>query len=178
MMVPIVSKKSESMTEKIASSAVTVPRRVKKPKSIRPNVEKSGACTSAWGSWAAPGVANPFQPASTPLRTMATTVVTTIPIRSAPRTRRASSTAVRTKPTRNTTIGRPVSVPRPTGNGPAAGLTTKPDVKNPMKAMKSPMPMPIARLSPIGTAVIIASRKRVRTRIVMARPSHSTTVIA
>jgi len=33
-------------------------------------------------------------------------------------------------------------------------------------------------LSPIGTAVIIASRKRVRTRIVMARPSHSTTVIA
>ena len=48
MMVPIVSKKSESMTEKIASSAVTVPRRVKKPKSIRPNVEKSGVTKKAY----------------------------------------------------------------------------------------------------------------------------------
>src|SRR2546428_604480 len=178
MMVPIVSKKSESMTEKMASSAVTVPRRANKPKSSRPKVEKSGACTSAWGSWAAPGVAKPFQPAKSPLSAMATSVVTMMPISSAPRTRLARSTAVRMNPSRNTTMGKPFSTPRPTGNGPAAGLTTKPDVKNPIKAMKSPMPTPIARLSPIGTAVIIASRKRVSTSTVMATPSQNTTVIA
>ncbi len=42
MIVPIVSKKSLSMIEKITSAAVTVPSFVKNPKSSRPKVERSG----------------------------------------------------------------------------------------------------------------------------------------
>jgi hypothetical protein len=47
-----------------------------------------------------------------------------------------------------------------------------------MKAMKRPMPTLIARLSAIGTASIIASRKRVSTSTVMTSPSRNTTVMA
>jgi len=47
-----------------------------------------------------------------------------------------------------------------------------------MKAMKRPMPTLIERLSPIGTASITASRKRVSTSTVMTSPSRNTTVIA
>ena len=53
-------------------------------KSRRPKVEKSGAWTMPAGSWAAPGVVKPFPPAKARLRTMAITVVATIPRRSAP----------------------------------------------------------------------------------------------
>src|SRR5262249_5303441 len=149
MTVPIVSKKSESMTEKIASSAVTVPRRVKNPKSIRPNVEKSGACTSAWGSWAAPGVANPFQPASTPLRTTATTVVTTIPIRSAPRTRRGRQAprADEHKPATNHDAGTHRRAPEPAGKRRRRGLDPQPGGKKSKEGEKDPSP-PAAR--PLG----------------------------
>ncbi len=88
------------------------------------------------------------------------------------------SHAVRTKPIRKTVIGRPRNVPSPTGSGPAAGLITSPEVKKPMNAMKRPMPTLIARLSPIGTASMSASRKRVSTSTVMMAPSRNTTVIA
>jgi hypothetical protein len=47
-----------------------------------------------------------------------------------------------------------------------------------MKAMKSPMPTPMARLSASGTASIIAWRKRVSTSTVMITPSKNTIVIA
>ena len=51
MTVPIVSKKSDSMIEKIVSSAVTAARRVKTSKlSPRPMVEKSGHATIAFSS--------------------------------------------------------------------------------------------------------------------------------
>src|SRR5207248_1047823 len=52
------------------------------------------------------------------------------------------------------------------------------EVTQPMKAMNRPIPTLIARLRPIGTASITASRKRVRTSTVMATPSRNTTVIA
>ena len=101
-----------------------------------------------------------------------------MPSSSAPRTRRAISQAESRKPTRNTTLGSPPSEPSPTGSGPAAGFTTKPAVKKPMKAMKRPMPTLIARLRPIGTASSMASRKRVRTSSVMTAPSRATIVMA
>ena len=178
MIVPIVSKKSLSMIEKVASTAVITPRCLTKPKSRRPKVEKSGSWTSVAGSCAAPGVGKPFQPAKTPFSAMPRSVVSRIPSRSAPRTRRAMSQAVRRKPTRKTMLGSPPRDPSPTGNGPVAGFTTKPAVKKPMKAMKRPIPTPIARLSPSGTASIAVSRKRVSTRSVIASPSRKTTVIA
>src|SRR5256885_11097373 len=74
MIVPMVSKKSLSMIEKVTSTAVTTPSRASTPKSRRPKVEKSGACTSACGSVAAPGVGKPLKPARAPLRAIASTV--------------------------------------------------------------------------------------------------------
>ncbi len=178
MIVPIVSKKSLSMIENVTRTAVTTPSFATRPKSRRPNVERSGGCTIAAGIRAAPGVGKPFQSATAPFRMIATSVVSTIPSRSAPRTRRAISHAVRTKPTRNTRMGRPRMDPSATGSGPDGGFTTKPEVKKPMNAMNRPIPTPIARLSPIGTASITASRNRVSTSSVMATPSRNTTVIA
>ena len=178
MIVPIVSKKSLSMIEKITRLAVTAPSLAKSPKSRRPKVDKSGAWTMAAGIRPAPGVANPWPAAKTSLSTIAITVVARMPISSAPRVRRAMSHAERMKPMRKTVIGKPRSVPSATGNGPAAGLTTRPEVKKPMNAMKRPMPTLIARLSPIGTASMSASRKRVSTSMVMTAPSRNTTVIA
>ena len=105
-------------------------------------------------------------------------VVPRIPSSSAPRVRRAISHAVNRKPITNTEIGSPRSGPRPTGSGPVAGLITRPEVKNPMKAMKRPIPTLIARLSPIGTASMSAWRKRVSTSTVMTAPSRTMTVIA
>ena len=55
MIVPIVSKKSLSMMEKVTSTVATTPSRATTPKSSRPKVEKSGHCTTAVGSVAAPG---------------------------------------------------------------------------------------------------------------------------
>ena len=176
--VPIVSKKSLSMIEKVARAAVTTPSLPTNPKSSRPKVEKSGARTMAVGRRAAPGVAKPCQPAKRPLAAIARTVVRTMPSSSAPGTRRAMNQAVRTKPQRKTRIGRPRNSPKPTGRGLEAGFTTKPDVKNPMKAMKSPIPTPIARLRPSGTASSTASRNRVSTRRVMTSPSTKMTVMA
>ena len=128
-MVPIVSKKSLSMIENVTRTAATTPSRATTPRSSRPKVEKSGHCTRAVGTVAAPGVGNPFHSATTPLRTMASTVVPTIPMSRAPRTRRAMSQAVRRKPTTNTTAGGVSNVPRPTGSGLLSGLTTKPAVR-------------------------------------------------
>src|SRR5438094_919740 len=119
MIVPIVSKKSLSMIENVTRTAVSTPSLTTKLKSTRPNVEKSGACTIAWGSRAAPGVGNAWPPAKTSLSTIAITVVPRMPRSRAPRVRRAMSHAVRKNPTRKTTIGSPFSVPRPTGSGPA-----------------------------------------------------------
>src|SRR5437016_8761646 len=61
MIVPIVSKKSLSMIENVTRTAVTTPSFATRPKSRRPNVERSGGCTIAVGIRAAPGVGKPFQ---------------------------------------------------------------------------------------------------------------------
>ena len=54
--VPMVSKKSESISEKIVTSAVMSPRRTKTEKSKpAPRLEKSGSATSAAGHTAWPG---------------------------------------------------------------------------------------------------------------------------
>src|SRR2546427_4294632 len=71
MIVPIVSKKSLSMIEKVTRTAVTTPSRATRPKSRRPTVERSGGSTIAAGIRAAPGVENPCQEARAPFRTIA-----------------------------------------------------------------------------------------------------------
>src|SRR5207247_1891717 len=73
----------------------TTRARAKSPTRSRPNVLKSGTAISVVGICAAPGVGNPFPPATSVLSTTAITVVATMPIRSAPRTRRAISHADR-----------------------------------------------------------------------------------
>jgi len=55
----MVSKKSLSMIEKVTSTAVTTPSGRARRSPGAPKVEKSGACTSACGSVAAPGVGKP-----------------------------------------------------------------------------------------------------------------------
>jgi hypothetical protein len=48
----------------------------------------------------------------------------------------------------------------------------------PMKAIKSPMPTAMANFIESGTAFSTASRKLVRTRIVISSPSATTAAIA
>jgi hypothetical protein len=110
------------------------------------------------------------------LTTTATAVVSRIPYSRAPRTRRASIHPVSKKPTTNTATGRVWSFPRV--RAVASPLATNPPFTNPMMAMNSPIPTPMARLRDRGMASITASRKRVRTNSRITSPSRRITDMA
>ncbi len=116
--------------------------------------------------------------------TIANTVVTTMPTRIAPRVRRATSTAVSSRPTTKTTVGQPCSWPAgPSCSGtvvPAASgmRRTKPASTSPMSAMNRPMPTLIAVLSCIGIALKTAVRSPTSTSSAMTKPSSTTSPIA
>ncbi len=66
------------------------------------------------------------------------------------------------------------------GGGANSGVTPTimPPSQKPMNRMKRPMPTPIARFRPSGTAFMIASRRPTTTSRVMMRPSITITPIA
>ena len=136
--VPTVSKKSDSMIEKIASPAPRSPRRTK-ASTLRPapSVPKSGQATSWVGTTATPGVVHTPPPRAA-LTTIASTVVPTIPSSSAARTPRARSRSVRRSPATATATFALVRAPSVTGM-PWPGRTSPPFTR-PMKRMKRPMP--------------------------------------
>ena len=89
----------------------------------------------------------------------------------APRQPRVSMMIVMTRPKIVTATGTPMKSPRVTGV-PLPALTMPPST-SPMNRMKKPMPTTIAFLSSSGMALKMASRKPVRTRIVIATPSRT-----
>ncbi|SCG08492.1 hypothetical protein GA0115260_109322 [Streptomyces sp. MnatMP-M27] len=115
---------------------------------------------------------------------MATTVMVTMPIRIAPRVLRTIRMNVSARPTTNTSTGQPWSrpaTPRPRGTVVCAesGLRlTKPESTRPIRAMKSPMPIAIARRNPDGIASITRCRSPEATRIISTRPASTTMPIA
>ena len=174
--VPTVSKKSESMIEKIASAA---PRRPSRTKTSRltpaPSVEKSGQATTDDGTTATPGVVHTAPPRSA-LTAIARSVVPRIPSRSAARTPRARRRSVRSSPTTATATFALVKAPSVTGM-PWPGRTIPPFTR-PMKRMKRPIPTEMARLSASGMAFSTASRTPISTRTVMSTPSQKITPMA
>ena len=113
--------------------------------------------------------------------TIATTVVMTMPSRIAPRVRRATSTAVSSRPKTNTSVGQPRSsppTPSCTGTGPTSVRRTKPASTRPISAMNRPMPTLIAVFSCIGIALKTAVRRPASTRTAMTMPSSTTRPIA
>ncbi len=178
MTVPIVSKKSLSMIAKMVRTAVTNPSFAKiwngswRP---RPRVEKLGVATRLlrFTGW-------------TP-RIIAMIVVAKMLMISAARILSAYSTNVMTRPMMNTScpavVGNdsvtrvPSQKPRVDESG-AQPDTIMPPLANPMNRMNRPMPTPIERFSEIGTAFMIASRRPITTRMVIARPSSTITPIA
>ena len=92
---------------------------------------------------------------------VATTVVATIPISSAPLTRRATSALVRSRPKTKSASDqeRKFATMVTGGTGPGFACTTTPALTRPMNAMNSPIPIPIARFRSIGMAFSTASRK-------------------
>ena len=172
---PIVSKKSDSITESTTASAVAVPSTEKKSNENAPTSPKSGVSTILSGIAAMPLPQIDRSFAS--LTMMASTVETKIPISRAPLTLRATSAALSASPTTKIPIGHVVSsAASPSGVGPV--LVTTPAFTSPISAMNAPMPIPIARLRSIGIAFRTASRTPVRTRIVMMTPSTTITPIA
>ena len=173
----MVSKKSESMIEKMVTAAMTNPRRAKTERSSpAPRVDKSGRATSEAGRTAWPG-AGKAAPPVTRFTTMASAVLARIPMSSPPLIPRAWSQSVRRRPNTATATGDVVRSPRVTGTPGGPGFTI-PAEWSPMNRMKSPIPTPMARFSASGIAPIIASRKPVSTSTVMARPSSITTPMA
>ena len=80
---------------------------------------------------------------------------------------------------RNTSIGQPVRKPPVPSSRPAPEpREMKPALIMPMRAMKRPMPTLIAVLSWPGTALKIAERKPVRTRMRRMMPSMTTRPMA
>jgi hypothetical protein len=173
--VPIVSKKSDSITESTTASAVAVPSTEKKSNEKAPTRPKSGVSTTPSGIAAIPFPQIDRSFASFTMT--ASTVETTIPISKAPLTRRATSAALRASPTTNTPIGHVVSSPA-SESGVAPVFVTTPAFTRPISAMKAPMPMPIARFRSIGMAFRIASRTPVSTSTVIRRPSTTMTPMA
>ena len=97
----------------------------------------------------------------------------TTPRMTAPRCRRATSTAATRMPAVAISGGPAVRSPSPI---PVAGLlTTTPASRRPTSVMNRPMPTPIASLSDIGTASMIAVRRPVSTRITAITASMTTT---
>ena len=170
----MVSKKSTSRMEKSSGSSwgTNAARR-----SAFPKVSNRGTAIHApWGRWATPSKS-------------ASTVEKAMPMRSAPRTRRASRAAVTTSPTRATSVSGSRSEPKVTGGSTArgardsaatvlAGTTTTRAFTAPMNAMNSPMPAPMARRRSRGIACSSASRRPTSTRTSMSSPSATTSPIA
>ena len=115
-------------------------------------------------------------------------VVPTIPIRSAPFIRLATSAPVPASPMANTRTFQNVrSWASPVKGWPLAlSVNTVmrcwppalPMVVNPMNAMNSPMPIPMARFRSRGMAFRTASRNPVTTSAVMTSPSATMTPMA
>ena len=109
--------------------------------------------------------------------TIASTVVTRIEIRIAPRTRSTHREIISASPTRNTAVGQPERKPSgPTCTGTvvcaASGTRrTNPASTKPMNAMNRPIPTEIATFSCDGTAWKTAFRKPVRTSTRITTPS-------
>jgi hypothetical protein len=185
-----VSKKSDSISEKIATSAaITVNSRKISMLMPRPNVSNEIAASSRGSIPCTPGAVETSAPA-TACSSRPSAVAAMMPIKNAPRTRRASSSVVRNRPNTAIRTGQPVSVPSVTGGEgcPVAtpsttrtlstGTRTRPALTRPMKRMNAPMPIPIARFNASGIALSTASRKPVSTSTVMIRPSMNTAPIA
>ena len=190
VIVPMVSKKSASISVKTNSSDVTTPTLSKDPSRLNsPSVPKSGVARTLSGQAGTlrlqPLGLSTIDPAPTiASTTMASTVVAAMEIRIAPRTWRTQSTMTRARPTPNTSTGHPASWPVcPSWTGTvvfaASGMRrTNPASTKPMSAMKRPMPTEIAIFSCAGTAWKTASRKPVSTSTRMTRPSITTRPIA
>ncbi len=177
MTVPIVSKKSESMIEKIVTTAVRTPARAKTEKSSpAPRLEKSGHASRRAGTTAWPGSGNARPPVHA-LTPIASAVVTMMPSRSPPVVPRAWNHSISRRPNSETATGAEVKSPSVSGT-PGGPVLTMPAALKPMKRMKSPMPTPMARFSETGMAFMIASRNPVSTNTVMASPSSTTTPMA
>ena len=175
--VPMVSKKSESMREKIVTSAVIAPTRTNTSTLMpAPRLEKSGRARSAAGITACPGMGK-ARPPVTAFTTTASAVVRRMPIRRAPALPRACSQRVIRRPAMATATGAAVTSPMVTGTPGGPGLTM-PAATSPMKRMKRPMPTLIACFSARGMAFMIASRNPVSTKAVMTRPSRKITPMA
>ncbi len=173
--VPIVSKKSDSMTDRTMAIAVPVPRALQKSKVNFPRRLKLGA-----GQWCG----TTAEPSVKTLRCLisftivASTVVKTIPRSSAPLIFFATSAAVTTKPMAKMSSGHDRKLwTIVTGTPGGPGMTT-PAFTKPISAMNRPIPMPMDRLRSIGIAFRTASRNPVSTRAVMTRPSVTITPIA
>ncbi|CAB4807876.1 unannotated protein [freshwater metagenome] len=193
VIVPIVSKKSASNSVKTINKADTTEILLNEPKRLNwPSSPKSGVATTE------SGIAGTFKPQpfgfTLPVApsklgpifnedsiTIATTVETTIPIRSAALTLRTMSPIIRSRPKPKTRTGQPTKdppSPRVTGTGPAAVRRTNPASTKPIKAIKRPIPTDIATFNCVGTALNTATRNPVRTKTVMIKPSRTTKPIA
>ena len=108
VIVPIVSKKSASISVKISSSAVTTPAFSNEPSRLNsPRVPKSGVSKTSSGQ---AGVVRPHAfGAPIASTTIASTVVATIEIRIAPLTLRTQSPITSSRPTQKTKTGQPES---------------------------------------------------------------------
>ena len=103
-------------------------------------------------------------------------VVAMIPISRAPGTLRMTRMPVITRPMTDRSPAPEVTSPRSTS---VAGLSmTIPPPLRPIRAMKRPIPAPIAFLSDRGRAFTIASRTFVRVSTMNMRPSMRTAVRA
>ncbi len=100
---PIVSKKSDSMTDRIAAIAVQKLSTLNTLKLKLPTRSKLGDATMSAGIWAIPFVHTSLSP-QTMLMTIATSVPKAMPIRIAPRTFLATNAAVRASVMKNTRI--------------------------------------------------------------------------
>ena len=191
VIVPMVSKKSASMSVKMSSTAATTPTLWKEPRSEKcPRVSRCGVSMTFSGMpgttrfqpvglTLSPATIGPILPTASTM--IAMTVVATIAMRIAPLTFRTQRMTTRIRPSTKTKVGQPLmkpSVPSWTGTGPCAVRRTKPASTKPMSAMKSPMPTEIATLSWVGTAWKTAVRKPVSTSTRMIRPSMTTKPMA
>src|SRR5262245_17705045 len=161
--VPMVSKKSESIMEKIVTTAVITPTRAKTERSMPdPRLEKSGHAVRVFGITACPGRGNARPPVHA-LTIMARMVVAKMPRRRPAVMPRDWNHSTRSRPNSATATGAEVSGPRVTGTPGGPGFTM-PEALRPMKRMKSPMPTPMACFSEAGMAFMIASRSPVTTK--------------
>jgi hypothetical protein len=179
--VPIVSKKSDSMTANTDTIAVQNPSAEKKSNEKFPRRLKSGVPVTESGTWAIPGP-TAFQITlcpQIPLMIAAMIVVPMMPIRRPPRTLRMTSVEQRARPMVNVNIRREVKfVVIPSGGTAVSARTTMPALTSPMIVRKSPIPIAIARFRSIGIAFRIAFRNPVRTSSVITSPSTTITPIA